>query len=78
MLGNLVPSENPLPGVQVANFLLCFHMVVSVSELSGVFLIKTLILSKQGFILSTSFKPNYSHKDHICKYGHIVHCDFSL
>lgn len=30
VLGNLVPSEHPLPGLQVANFLLRFHLVVRV------------------------------------------------
>lgn len=43
VLGNLVPSENPLPGSK------------SASELSGVFLIKTRILSNQGSILLASF-----------------------
>lgn len=45
VLGNWVPNENPLPGGKSAN------------EFSGIFLIKTLILSHQNSILLDSFNP---------------------
>lgn len=57
VLDNLVPSENPPPGLQVVGHLLAVFSCgsKSASKLSGVFLITTRILSNQGPILITLF-----------------------
>lgn len=57
MLDNLVSSENPLLGLQVAILSASSHGSKSVSEPSGVFLIITLILANQGPILMALFTP---------------------